>query len=268
MKKVDKKTSDTNTWDLDPVEAVQPEATQAEDSIPTAETETVQRRISRQASAFDMEGLMTDFPTATELQQFVYDQTGIVLNLKGRANKVKYQVALDCLNGIDPDPEFVGDQNPYLDKRELIPTEPLKVLPPRDPAIDAAGPEITRFASNQFPHPDPEWRVQDQKCQVIFRKYANNMITYEVLGPIAQRAVGVKVNKYGREVPERIVWVDARTGEQIIRNATGQLTPLGTRLKAFMSRMKVNKTNQWDLWIDREFVLAGDMVSDNPWAVN
>ena len=43
------------------------------------------------AHAFDMEGLMTDFPNATELQKFVYDQTGIVLNLKGRANRIKYQ---------------------------------------------------------------------------------------------------------------------------------------------------------------------------------
>ena len=61
---------------------------------------------------------------------------------------------------------------------------------------------------------------------------------------------------------------DARTGEQIIRQANGQLTPLGTRLRGFMTRMKVNRTNQWDLWIDRDFILSGDMVSDNPWAVN
>ena len=48
---------------------------------------------------FDLDGLMSDFPTAGELQKFVFDQTGITLNLKGRANKVKYQIALDCLNG-------------------------------------------------------------------------------------------------------------------------------------------------------------------------
>lgn len=270
MKKETKKQSDS-TWDLDPVSTIDaPTAEPAEpsESIPLTEPEEPARRITRQALAFDMEGLMTDFPTATELQQFVYDQTGIVLNLKGRANRVKYQVALDTLNGLEPDAEFVGTENPYLDRTELVPEEPLRELPPRDPAIDAAGPEITRFTTNTFPHPDPDWRAQDQKCQVTFRKYANNMITYEILGPISKRAIGTKLNKYGREVPERIIWIDARTGEQIIRTAAGQLTPLGTRLKAFMARMKVNRTNQWDLWIDRDFVLAGDLVSDNPWAVN
>jgi len=266
MKKVDKTVSDP--FDLDAVIPT-PEELNTLDAIPARESPVEQeRRLRVKAAEFDMEGLMTDFPTATELQQFVYDQTGVVLNLKGRANRIKYQVALDTLNGIDPGEEFTGSENPYLDRTELIPEEPLRVLPPRDEAIDRAGPEITRFTTNQFPHPDPDWRAQDMKCQVTFRKYANNMITYEILGPISKRAVGVKLNKYGREVPEKIVWIDARTGEQIIRNATGQLTPLGTRLKAFMTRMKVNRTNQWDLWIDRDFILAGDMVSDNPWAVN
>ena len=60
---------------------------------------------------FDIDGLMTDFPTATELERFVYDQTGIVLNLKGRANKLKYQVAMDVLNGVEVDPIFTGSDN-------------------------------------------------------------------------------------------------------------------------------------------------------------
>ena len=42
---------------------------------------------------YDLEGLMTDFPTARELEKFVFDQTGHVLNLKGRSNKFKYQTA-------------------------------------------------------------------------------------------------------------------------------------------------------------------------------
>jgi hypothetical protein len=58
-----------------------------------------------------MEGLMTDFPTAKELERFVYDQTGRVLNLKGRANKLKYQVAMDVLNGLPVDPAFVVGQS-------------------------------------------------------------------------------------------------------------------------------------------------------------
>jgi hypothetical protein len=263
MKKIDKTLTDPS--DLDAV-IPQPEDV---DAIPSTESQLAQaQRLRAIAAQFDMEGLMTDFPTATELQQFVYDQTGTVLNLKGRANRIKYQVALDTLNGIAPSEEFTGSENPYLDRTELVPEEPLRVLPPRDAAIDAAGPEVTRFTTNQFPHPDPDWRAQDMKCQVTFRKYANNMITYEILGPISRRAIGTKLNKYGREVPEKIIWIDARTGEQIIREASGQLTPLGTRLKGFMTRMRVNRTNQWDLWIDRDFILAGDMVSDNPWAVN
>lgn len=264
------------TWDLDPVTPAESESdTQDTPGQDTAdlgqyidEQQQRRQRLKDIGAEFDMEGLMTDFPTATELQRFVYDQTGIVLNLKGRANRVKYQVALDTLNGQIPPQDFIGEENPYVDRTELVPTEPLRVLPPPDPAIAAAGAEVTRFATNQFPHPDPEWRAQDQKCQVIFRKYANNMITYEVLGPIAQRAVGVKINKYGQPQPEKIVWVDARTGEQIVRTAAGQLTPIGTRLKAFMQRMKVNRSNQWDTWIDREFVMTTMTGSDNPWAVN
>jgi len=52
---------------------------------------------------YDLEGLMTDFPTARELEKFVFDQTGHVLNLKGRSNKFKYQTAMDVLNGASPE---------------------------------------------------------------------------------------------------------------------------------------------------------------------
>jgi len=216
---------------------------------------------------YDIEGLMTDFPTATELQRFVYDQTGYVLSLKGRSNKFKYQVAMDVLNGGKPPAEVIGTENPYLDKVELIPEEPFKTDFPRDPEIDLAGPEVTRFGTSVFPHPDPEWRARDQKCQVVFRKYMNGTITYEVLGPVAKRAVGTKINKFGQKQPEKYVWIDPRTGEQIIRNSAGKLTPLGTRLQAFMKKQKVNKSNHWDTWIDRDFVASDNAIIDNPWAV-
>jgi hypothetical protein len=264
MKKTDKKPS-VDAWDLDPETGSTVDIMPEDDVTPSGLTPPEPETRQPARIEFDMDGLMTDFPNATELQRFVYDQTGIVLNLKGRANKLKYQIAMDTLNGNIPDEAYLGAENPYLDKSELIPTEPLRELPPRDALIDQSGPEVTRFSTNQFPHPDPDWRAQDQKCQVIFRKYANNLITYEVLGPIAQRAIGTKINKFGQKQPERIIWIDCRTGEQIIRNDRGQLTPLGTRLKGFMSRMKVNRSNQWDIWIDRDFILAGDLVSDNPW---
>ena len=84
---------------------------------------------------FDLEGLMTDFPTAKDLERFVFDETGVVLNLKGRANKLKYQVAMEVLNGEPVDPKFIGTDNPYLEKTDLVPEEPMKALPARDPAI-------------------------------------------------------------------------------------------------------------------------------------
>jgi hypothetical protein len=216
---------------------------------------------------YDLDGLMTDFPTARDLERFVFDETGIVLNLKGRSNKLKYQVAMDVLNGGKPPAEVIGTENPYLDKVELIPEEPFKTDFARDPEIDLAGPEVTRFGTSVFPHPDPEWRARDQKCQVVFRKYMNGTITYEVLGPVAKRAVGTKINKFGQKQPEKYVWIDPRTGEQIIRNAAGKLTPLGTRLQAFMKKQRVNKSNHWDTWIDRDFVASDNAIVDNPWAV-
>jgi hypothetical protein len=215
---------------------------------------------------FDLEGLMTDFPTAKELEKFVFDQTGFVLNLKGRSNKFKYQTAMDVLNGAEPDSALMGTENPYLDKNELIPTETLRVLPPPDAEILAAGPVINKFDTNLFPHPDPDWKAQDQNCQVSFKKYANGIITYEILGPIALRAVGTRVNKFGKDQPEKFVWVDPRTGEQIIKRVDGSFTPLGTKLRAFMRRQRMNNSNQWDVWVDRDFVAPDTVINDNPWA--
>ena len=79
------------------------------------------------------------------------------------------------------------------------------------------------------------------------------------------RAVGEKLNKFGKVVPEKFKWIDPRTGEQTIVRADGSITPLGTRLRGFMRRQAMNKSNMWDVWIDRDFVLAADQISDNPW---
>lgn len=215
---------------------------------------------------YDLEGLMTDFPTAKELEKFVFDQTGIVLNLKGRSNKFKYQTAMDVLNGAEPDSALLGTENPYLDKNELIPTEELKPTPDPDPMIARAGPVVNKFDTNLFPHPDPDWRAQDQKATVTFKKYSNGIITYEILGPIALRAVGTRINKYGKEQAEKYVWIDPRTGEQVIKHADGSFTPLGTKLRAFMRKQRMNNSNQWDVWIDRDFVAPDQIINDNPWA--
>ena len=235
------------------------------DTIPPAPDYVPPTVIEHDEYGYDIEGLMSDFPTATELSKFVYDQTGVVLNLKGRSNNFKYKTALDTLNGIVPPAAFVGTENPYLDKNELIPTEPLKVLPPRSQEILDAGIEVNRFGTSLLEHPHPEWKAQDVKCQTVFRKYENGLITFEVLGPIAQIAVGTRINKYGTPQPEKIVWVDPRQGEQVVLTANGKLTPVGAWLKTKMKSQRVNKSNQWDTWIDRDFIIHDSNSLSNPW---
>lgn len=214
---------------------------------------------------FDLEGLMTDFPTAKELERFVFDETGIVLNLKGRANKLKYQVAMDVLNGEEVDPKFLGGDNPYIDRTELVPVENLKEKPARDKNLPDSNQMQNIFVSNAIPHTDFEYRMQDKKVSVYFRKYKTGEISYEIVGPIDQRPFGVKLDKYGRERPEIIKWVDPRTGEQTVVRNDGTLTPQGRKLRALMQSFKVNNSNQWDTWIDREFISLGDNVLTNVW---
>ena len=119
-------TSGSNPWDdaaepAVPVVPARPRTAKAAQDVKTV------REIT--SPDFDIDGLMTDFPTATELERFVFDQTGAVLNLKGRANKLKYQVAMDVLNGTPVEPKYIGEGNPYLDKADLVPEEPHKTLP-------------------------------------------------------------------------------------------------------------------------------------------
>jgi hypothetical protein len=216
-------------------------------------------------SSFDIDGLMTDFPTATDLERFVYDQTGIVLNLKGRANKLKYQVAMDALNGLAIDDVLIGSDNPYIDRTELVPIDPIKEPPARDKSLPERSETQNIFYSPVIPHPDADQRAQDKKVHMMFRKYKNGMISYEILGPLEQRPHGEKIDKFGRTRPEVIKWVDPRTGEQVIMRADGTLTPQGKRLRATMQTFRVNNTNQWEVWIDREFVSMNDSVAHNPW---
>lgn len=220
---------------------------------------------SENAADFDIDGLMTDFPTAKELERFVYDETGIVLNLKGRANKLKYQVAMDVLNGLEVDLKFVGGENPYVDRTELVPVEDLKEPPKKDASLPGSDQIQNYFVTNTIPHPVFEERMQDRKVSVIFRKYKTGQISYEILGPVAQRPHGVKLDKYGRERPEIIKWVDPRTGEQTVMREDGSMTPQGRKLRAMMQKFRVNSSNHWDTWIDREFASLSDNVASNPW---
>jgi len=252
-----------NIWET-PIEPItQPVAKSIEPIIePVVKTKKVKLSTELQ---FDIDGLMTDFPTATELERFVYDQTGVVLNLKGRANKLKYQIAMDVLNGEDIDPIFLGETNPYVDKTEMIPMEDLKPVPTRDKSLPLRNQQQNAFFSPRVPHPDEEQRAQDKKVDMVFRKYNNGMISYEILGPLETKPYGEKIDKYGRTRPEIIKWVDPRTGEQVVMREDGTLTPQGKRLRGMMLTYKVNKSNAWDIWIDREFISLNDSVAHNPW---
>jgi len=230
-----------------------------------ADKPTAPKAVDTHTSDFDIDGLMSDFPTAKDLERFVFDQTGIVLNLKGRANKLKYQVAMDVLNGLDVEPKFLGGENPYIDKADMIPEEELKAVPSRDKTLPDRKSVQNTFISRTVPHPDVEYRAQDYKVEVAFRKYNNGMISYEIMGPLMKRPQGEKIDKFGRIRPEIIRWVNPRTGEQVLMRDDGTLTPQGKRLRAMMQSQKVNTSNYWEVWIDREFISVDSSAAHNPW---
>jgi hypothetical protein len=197
----------------------------------------------------------------------VYDQTGQVLNLKGRANKLKYQVAMDVLNGEAVDPAFMGGDNPYIERGDLVPVEDIKPAPQRDATLPEHTQVQNQFVSRLVPHPDRDMRSLGRKVDCVFRKYKNGMISYEVLGPIDQRPEGEKMDKFGRMRPEIIRWIDPRTGEQLVVRADGTMTPQGRNLRAMMQKLKYNNSNWWDVFVDREFAdFAGGELS-NPWDI-
>jgi hypothetical protein len=252
-----------NPWD--DADALKPTPTKSKRQ--TVESKPAEPVVPKTISnaEFDTEGLMTDFPTAKDLERFVYDQTGIVLNLKGRANKLKYQVALDALNGLTVDAKFLGGDNPYVDKAEMVPEEPIRPVPARDASLPDLRDVQNNFYSPHIPHPDADFRAQDKKCHVIFRKYKTGQISYEIIGPLESVPHGEKIDKFGRKRPEIIKWVDPRTGEQVVMREDGTLTPQGKRLRAMMQTFRVNNSNQWAVWVDREFVTLNSSVANNPW---
>tara|TARA_R110000772_G_scaffold246111_2_gene359727 strand:+ start:1110 stop:1880 length:771 start_codon:yes stop_codon:yes gene_type:complete len=213
---------------------------------------------------YDIEGLKADFPTATELERFVFDTTGIALGLKGRQNDLKYTVALAALEGRAVEAKYVVGQNPYIESGDFIPEEALKEIPLRDSRIPTEVPQFY-FHSKTIPHPLPEMRNRDMKVVVKFAKYSNNMLTYEVLGPLEQHAIGEKLDKYGRTRPEKKVWVDPRTGEQVMRDSNGSFTPRGTKLATYMKSLRVNNTNQFEVFIDRDPFIINQNAIDDPW---
>lgn len=257
-----------NTWDIDPAPQSPTDIVEEVKKTKIKQKQEVISDTTRLTHPeFDIEGLMTDFPTATELERFVYDQKQVVLNLKGRANKLKYQIAMDVLNDVEIDPKYIGSENPYIDKTELVPLDPIKPTPLRDVNLPDHKELQNTFYVPTFPHPDEEARAKDMKCHMLFRKYKNGVISYEILGPLQQRPYGEKIDKYGRTRPEVIKWYDPRSGEQMAQREDGTLTPQGKRLRATMQTYRVNKSNQWDVWVDREFVTLNENIAHNPWDI-
>jgi len=238
-----------------------------DDSAPEVTDKPVRPETHLPASErdFDIEGLMTDFPTAKDLERFVFDETGVVLNLKGRANKLKYQVAMEVLNGQPVDPKYIGTDNPYLEKTDLVPEEPMKEVPPRDPNLPGRDQIQNQFFTAFMPHSNPEYHAQGRKMHCTFRKYKNGVISYEVIGPIEPKPHGEKIDKWGKVRPEIIKWVDPRTGEQLVQREDGTLTTIGRRLRAVMQSLAYNNTNQWVRYIDRDFVSLDRRAAANPW---
>jgi len=215
---------------------------------------------------YSLAGLKEDFPTAKELQQFVFDITQVSLQIKGIDPAKKYEIALAVLNGDDVDPIYISGANPYLDNNELIPEDPIKPIPARDPRLPNEEP-MSIFHDMTVPHPDQNLRALDAKVKCMFKTYSDGSISYEIMGPLEKHSVGEKLDKYGRSRPEKFVWIDPRTGEQGIRYSDGSYSPMGKKLRTLMESKKVNRNASfWSVWIDRDFVQFNQGAIENPWA--
>lgn len=207
---------------------------------------------------YTLDGLKQDFPTAKELSQFVFDQIGVSLEFRGRDPKLKYEIALQALQGQVND-EYRSSTNPYVDRSDLVPMDEIPALPERSKNLPARNREVSRFNTGMIPHPDSTESANDRRVDVLFRKYDNNVLTYEILGPLEPRTQGEKLDKYGRTRPERITWSDPRTPETVFRTASGEYTPAGTGLRIFMQGR-----NLWH-WVDRDFSSLEAERVVNPW---
>jgi hypothetical protein len=214
-------------------------------------------------ATYDIEALKADLPTAKELAQFVFDKTNgaIALDLIGKPKDEQYQVAKNALEGKKVPSDFLTGDNPYMDKKDEIPEDPLRVLPPRDPNLPDPDAQVHFFGATNMPHPlDPQ---SDKKVYIEFRKYENGLITYTITGPVEQIAVGEKKNRYGQTVPEKYSWIDPRTPELVMRNADGTFTKEGRGLHTYCVGEK--GSGIWSM-IDRDMVTVTAKNIANPWA--
>jgi hypothetical protein len=212
-------------------------------------------------ATYDIEALKLDLPTAKDLAQFVYDKTQIALDLIGKPKDEQYQVAKNALEGKKIPEAFLTAENPYVDKKDLIPVDELKILPPRSLDLPPEDSQVHFFGATNMPHPlDPQ---SDKKVSIDFKKYENGVITFTITAPVEQIAVGSRVNKYGQTVPEKYTWLDPRTPEQVLRRADGTFTKEGRGLYTYCVGEK--GSGIWSM-IDREVVSISAKNIADPWA--
>jgi hypothetical protein len=181
--------------------------------------------------------------------------------LVGKPKEDQYMVARNALEGKKVPADFQTDLNPYIDRKELIPMDEKKTLPPRPADLPDIGSRVHFFGATNMPHPtDPQ---SDRKVQINFHKYDNGSITFQVMGPIEQIAVGERVNKFGQKQPEKYSWLDPRTEEVLLRRADGTFTEKGRGLYAFCVGEKGGGI--WTL-IDRNLMNIAEKNVTNPWA--
>jgi hypothetical protein len=212
-------------------------------------------------ASYDIEALKADLPTAKDLSQFVYDKTGISLDLIGKPKEEQYLVARNALEGKKIPSDFITDLNPYVDKREMIPVDEMKKVPERSKDLPDEANRVHFFGATNMPHPhDPQ---SDRKVQINFHKYDNGAMTYQIMGPIEQIAVGERINKFGTKTPEKYSWIDPRTEEILLRRPDGTFTEKGRGVYAYCIGEKGGGI--WSL-IDRNILATVEKNITNPWA--
>ena len=212
-------------------------------------------------ATYDIEALKADLPTAKDLAQFVYDKTQISLDFVGKPKEDQYQVAKNALEGKKIPSDYMTDLNPYLDKKELIPEDNIKPLPPRSADLPDESARVHFFGATNMPHPlDPQ---SDRKVMINFWKYDNGVITYEVSGPVEQISIGSRINKFGQTQPEKYSWIDPRTEEILLRRQDGSYTEKGRGIYSFCIGEK--GAGIWPL-IDKDVISFTEKNIANPWA--
>jgi hypothetical protein len=210
---------------------------------------------------YDIESLKEDLPTAKDLAQFVYDKIGISLDLIGKPKADQYLAAKNALEGKKVPSEYISEINPYVDRKELIPQDELRVMPERSKDLPPISSRVHFFGATNMPHPiDPQ---SDRKVQIDFHKYDNGSITYTITGPVEQIAVGERINKFGVKQPEKYEWMDPRTEETLLRRPDGTFTEKGRGIYAYCIGEKGGGI--WPM-IDRNFLATIEKNVTNPWA--